>query len=134
MTYLRNSLVLLSLLFAFSAQAQPCSESVPLEKSSVAPCEGVLWPNAWTASAISCMTVDLKSCEGREADCEKILTVCQKSLSDLKVAHAVSEQRLADIARDAAGITRPWHENKWLMFSLGLAVGGGGALLLTNGL
>lgn len=108
----------------FAEGAEACVEASPITSGQTATCSGVLWPKDWSVNAVSCLSIDLpEEKEGHEIT-RRALTGCSGDFDALQIAHAESVRKLEEISRDAAGITRAWHDSKWLWLSVGL-VGGG---------
>ena len=112
------------LLYPVSAYAEKCEKVVPLKASELSPCSGLLWPEPYTKTALSCLKVDVPRLEGL---IERLKLEHAAELKSLNVKLVATEKSLIeteDLLREAAAIDPdPWYKSPYLWTSIGLVVG-----------
>lgn len=119
------SVVILALLAGASrCHAAPCPETRPIVSGEVATCDGVVFPHPWSIQCIQCVDVELPLEKQRTVLCHDEKRVLVNGWNRQRSAMETQIEKLEEIAREAAGIEKPWFENRWLWFGLGAATTG----------
>ena len=114
------------LLSPLKAYAEQCVGVAPLKLGASAPCAGLLWPESYSRTALSCLKVDIPKLEAfiekLEAEHKAELKALNSKLFATEEALIESEDRL----REASAVDRePWYRSPYLWTSVGLVVGVG---------
>jgi len=115
--------------FAQDCRAQECTVSAPIHAGAVAPCSGVVFPQAWAFQAIQCIDVDLPMEKTRAELCENRQSANLATWGNQEKLYRAQIRDLEELTRKAAQIERPWFESKWIWFTVG-AVSAGSLIVL----
>ena len=117
------------LLLPVAAEGVVCPQAVPLEEGLVAPCDGILWPEPWTATALECPP-RLRICDVERMAVLEANGECEADLRTLQDGCSWAFDRLSKISMRAAGIERPWWEHPLLWGLVGVTVGVAGTYVV----
>lgn len=109
------------------AVARPCSGASALLEGGAAPCDGILWPSAWTVEALRCRRVELPACQ---ADAARAAALAAAELEGER-ARASTWRELAEARRrQLEAIVAappppppPWYASPWAWAAGGFVLG-----------
>ena len=120
------AMVISFFLYPARAKAQQCEKVLTLKVSDPAPCSGLLWPEGYTKTALSCLKVDVPRLEA-VIDRLKLEHAAELRAVDAKLMATEdsliqSENRLREaMAIDPA----PWYMSPYLWTAVGVVLGVG---------
>lgn len=110
-----------------SAFADPCAKAISVKT----PCEGVLLPASEASKALKCLEVELPSCRVQLEKDRAILHADKQLYVDLYNAATQESAKLHALldaaVRPVPAVEKPWYDNNWMWFGVGILVGGAGA-------
>lgn len=131
------------LLTATPAIAAPCQRATAVATGATVPCDGVLWPRAWSAEAVRMRVVVLPTVRAEAAHAaaqaaadlaserarsEHAAVLAAAALAEAE-ARAETWRRLAQTRMPPP---EPWRGWPWVALGVGVVVGAGGVYAVTH--
>lgn len=109
-----------------SVFADPCVKAASVKT----PCEGVLLPVSEANKALKCLEVELPGCRVQLEKDHAILRADKQLYVDLYNAATLENEKLHKLLdtalRPVPVVEKPWYDNNWMWFGIGILVGGTG--------
>lgn len=131
------------LLTATPAIAAPCQRATAVATGATVPCDGVLWPRAWSAEAVRMRVVVLPTVRAEAAHAaaqaaadlasERARSEHAAELAAAALAEAEARARTWRAVADARlPQPEPWGGWPWVTLGIGVAAGAAGTYALTR--
>ena len=129
MRFLLSSILLL---LVANAAAEECTEAKPVASGHTVVCDGVLLPGQWVEECIHLKEVQLPKLGLELTACEEELDATLNVYGAFRAQCETHVAELEDLARNTAGISQPWYENKMVWGAVGIVLGAAGTYVLVT--
>lgn len=115
------------ILAALSLAVGPCTDATPVDAGEVAPCTGIIMPDAWTLKCVECVRVDLPLCTRNLIACETMIETQEAHILEM---HSVADDAVTTLSETVCPEPPPlpqgspwWHVPLTVIVSLAVGAG-----------